>query len=552
MKVKHGSLPWLVSLIGVAPYLLLFAVLAYLRPPRCETTGFFGYDQPYYLANARAIFERGNGLAYPNPYDPDPQAPSIYFHWLIWAFGAAICRLGMDPGRLHLISGIAAALVFSRLTLAIVEVCRAGLSYRYPVFLLAMWGGGLATLLSLSQGMVMGPGAIIDFEPWNGLWMLYWGRNAMVTTEAVYHILMLGSWIALLKGRWRACLVCITLLATTHPFTGLQALAIFLTSPLSIGVGRRCGRMPLWFLVGLLVLASGFLGYYFGFLPRFPQHRAIQASWMMDWSEAPHETVAAYALVALLVLIRLVRDRWRVDRDGRFLLIAAGVSFLLSHHDRLIAPRQPLHFTHGYVWMPLFLFGVPVLRSVMEWASQRSARWVLTWALLALGCLDNATWILRLAHFNALAAGAIRDASPMAPLITVAYLPEDLAALYRRMAIEGVTGVILSDDPIAGYLAATYTACRPYYGHTYNTPDYAARRQRAHRWFRSGQDDAWIAGVDQILARGPLPAGSTPAWFRLLQSGNWALYRRRPAPTASASRSDFVPDDTRKAKGSER
>jgi hypothetical protein len=400
--------------------------------------------------------------------------------------------------------------------------------------------------------MIMGPGAIIDFEPWNGLWMLSWGRNAIVTTEAIYHILMLGSWLALLQGRWRACLACVTLLATTHPFTGLQALAIFLALPLSIGVGRGCGRMPWWFLTGLLAVASGFLGYYFGYLPRFPQHLAIQATWTLAWSEAPHETVAAYALVVVPGLVRLVRDRGRVERDGRFLLTAAGVSFLLSHHDWLIAPRQPLHFSHGYVWIPLFLYGVPVLRSLMEWASRGSARWVITWSLLALTCLDNVTWILRLAHFNVLAARSIREASPLAPLITVAYLPGDLAVLYRDMTLQGVRGVLLSDDGIAGYLAATYTACRPYYGHTYNTPDYAERRQRADLWFRTGRDDAWLVDVDLILARGPLPPSASPEWSSLLQSGNWILYRKTAQPAETTSRSDPVPKNRRNVQESAR
>ena len=50
-------------------------------------TGFFHYELPYYVANGRAALERGNGIMYPNPYDPAPEAPVIYAHWLLWILG---------------------------------------------------------------------------------------------------------------------------------------------------------------------------------------------------------------------------------------------------------------------------------------------------------------------------------------------------------------------------------------------------------------------------------------------------------------------------------
>lgn len=39
------------------------------------------------------------------------------------------------------------------------------------------------------------------------------------------------------------------------------------------------------------------------------------------------------------------------------LLVAVG----LSLHDRFFKPVQPLHFSRGYVWLPLFLRGLPAL-----------------------------------------------------------------------------------------------------------------------------------------------------------------------------------------------
>jgi len=48
-----------------------------------EGTGLMHLDMAYYLTAGREVFERGNGLTYPNLLDTDPNAPVICFHWLI-------------------------------------------------------------------------------------------------------------------------------------------------------------------------------------------------------------------------------------------------------------------------------------------------------------------------------------------------------------------------------------------------------------------------------------------------------------------------------------
>jgi hypothetical protein len=52
----------------------------------------------HYVANGRAVFDRGNGLLYPNPSDADANAPVIYFHWLPWILGAVVTQLSIAPG----------------------------------------------------------------------------------------------------------------------------------------------------------------------------------------------------------------------------------------------------------------------------------------------------------------------------------------------------------------------------------------------------------------------------------------------------------------------
>ena len=90
----------------------------------------------------------------------------------------------------------------------------------------------------------MGPGSLTDFEPFNGWWMLSWGRNCMYTTEAVYHILMVAAWLALLERRWKICMTWVMLLAATHPFSGFQVLAIFVSFALMTRLGPWPERSP--------------------------------------------------------------------------------------------------------------------------------------------------------------------------------------------------------------------------------------------------------------------------------------------------------------------
>src|SRR6185503_7540289 len=79
---------WGCVFLAILPFQL--PLLQHFILSGAEATGFLSYDAPYYAANGREIFERGNGFAYPNPYDSDPATPVIYFHWLVWLLGFGV------------------------------------------------------------------------------------------------------------------------------------------------------------------------------------------------------------------------------------------------------------------------------------------------------------------------------------------------------------------------------------------------------------------------------------------------------------------------------
>ena len=65
-----ASVVWI--LLAVAPFAVIY--VAHLMSPSGSPTGFIFYDLPSYAANGREVFERGNGFAFPNPYETSPPA----------------------------------------------------------------------------------------------------------------------------------------------------------------------------------------------------------------------------------------------------------------------------------------------------------------------------------------------------------------------------------------------------------------------------------------------------------------------------------------------
>ena len=517
--VRREGAAWSWPALGVAPYLLvyLFHVLPGPdHPSGWEPTGFVQPDQPSYIAHGRAIFAYGNGLTGPNPYEADPDAPDLYFHWISWIFGVGVGVCGADPGWFFAGFGIVSALVFGRLTMALVDRAGAG-SFRVPLTLLALWGGGIAALLGwvddLGAGWTSGTSGPLRFEPHGGWWMPAWGRNVVYSTEAFYHGLMATSWLLALRGRWLTCLVAIAWTASTHPFTGAQALAIFLGWSVVGRFGSAGGKVPIGFGLGVLGLAALFFGYHFVLLPSHPPHRALQESWALAWSETPFETFATYGPVFALATARWFRDRGRPGRDAGFFATAALASFALSHHHWLAEPRQPLHFTHGYVWMPLYLLGVPILRDGLAWAVRRPSRRVVIGLVGALGCLDNAAWLVHVWR-----AGEVRGI----------WLPPGARPAYRAMGSRNLRGTLVCPDVGVGYLAGVYADVMPYVAHMGNTLDYFEKRKAVGAWMEGGGGGPWTDRVAVVLIRDDEPIAEEVErdWDRVYRDDGWSIFVR--------------------------
>jgi len=477
--------------LAALPFLSLY--LVHYASPLGVPTGFIHGDMPYYCANGREIFERGNGFAHPNPYDPDPDAPVIYFHWLTWALGFGIKKLGLEPGLLFVGLGVIGSLLCSYLTLRLVESRLPESRYRRTLFLFTMWGGGVFCLTRAAQNLLNGhpvAESLFAYDPFDGWWFQNWGRNLVFPTEAIYHALAAAVWLAVLSQRWKLALLVAALLAATHPFSGLQILLIlFAWLSIVLWLKRTWQILGLW--LAAVVLLGLFLGYYLVFLESFEQHRSLRETWSLSWTLDSAALLLGYGPIGVIAAHRFWVARNRLSADDFFFAVCFGGSLLLAKHEWFISPRQPLHFTRGYLWLPLCLLALPALQRALIDARNRFSAPAFGCLLLVLGTVgvsDNAAFLVRQWQNqwqNAEEAGY--------------FLTPAERDMFSWIESQGLDGVLLCPDGKLSYLSATYTAVRPYFGHWSETPQLQKRIEEVRCWFEEGKEGSWQAEIDFIL-----------------------------------------------------
>lgn len=508
----------IVVILAVLPFFSVFLHHYLAVPDGKVATGFVNYEMPYYVAQGREIFEAGgNGILYANAYYPE--SPSIYFHWLLWLYGFGVKILKIEPGIVFLFFGVIFGLLMSEMTYRLVQKVLPHPGYQNLLFLLVMWGGGLLVATAILTNISDGSPLLYDllrYDPGGGTWFLSWGRNMVFGTEALYHLLVAAIWLSLLQNRWRTAILCVFLLASTHPFSGIQFLLI-----VTAYAGLQFIQKRWTFgLVYPAVLSTGslvFLGYYFVFLNSFESHRSVSETWTLDWTLPASSAILAYLLVGVLSIRRVLADRHALT-DGQWLfLVSFGVSFLLVNHHYFITPHQPLHFTRGYVWTPLALLALPELQKIFVGITQRTKPLIASLTIATISILltlDNIGFVYT--------TWSQHQECDM-------YLSKDEHQMYDWLDENEVSGVLLyPNSQCSSYLSATFTEMYPYLGHWALTPDYLERGESVLQWWHEGGSPAWLDDIDYlIIDPDTLPARfESDRWQEIYRAGDLVLLQQ--------------------------
>jgi hypothetical protein len=161
-------------------------------------------------------------------------------------------------------------------------------------------------------------------------------------------------------------------------------------------------------------------------------------------------------------------------------------AFLLANHDLFISPRQPIHFTHGYLWVPLFLIGAPMMTRITAWLLAAPRRIGLP-ALIALSGLflfDNAGW------FTGAGVDLLRNGNSDSFFPNPIYIRPSAEDVLQRLNGEVFAdGLVVSNAPALSYQVIVYTPLRAWYQpEMWNTSYFAERLAEVHALFQHGQD----------------------------------------------------------------
>lgn len=479
VSVKRGLIFWVISALLMAPAAWPYFTHYFVKRDNLLPTGFIHADMPSYMANAREHFDAGHfRLTFSNPASVSYDSPPIYFQPLILILAIVWRVTGLSPGIVFMLSGIVTALLCAGAALAlyreVIGLKRAPENLGLVVF---FWGGGLLALTGAVYKIAGNRGSVFQFDPADGWWFLNFGRNLILPTEALYHAVFLGCILCIVKRSYRAAVILAFAASVSHPFTGIELLAILCTWSLVEIYFMQNDEVPKFFLFACIGLMAGQFAYYVFFLNLFPEHRALSAEWALPWLLQAEHFIPAYALVGGLAVARLRRCKLAGEvlriPTNRLFLIWFLVAFGLANHEFAIAPRQPLHFTRGYCWIALFLLGAPVLVKVF--------RYVLSGKVGVLGPVACVVIVALFLSDNILWFGSFVSREDQGMRLT-----QDQSQLLDWLNIlENRRYVVVSKDPELGHMVIVYTPLRAWLSH-WETPLRRMRQAEVNAFFEHG------------------------------------------------------------------
>jgi hypothetical protein len=473
-KLKHN---WLFALVLTAPMILFYLAYYFNHLPSLLPTGFTGYDNVSYVANAKQYFDADRfSLFYSNPLNDSGNYPAIYFQTQTVFLALLLC-IGLSPGLTIILLNWLGTLLSFRMAIGIYDHLYPNSDRRKLFISFFCWGGGLLALACIPIALIKSMGnlnfldCLFFIDPAWGWWGLSFGRGHFISTEGYYHFLFLAGILCILKKKWNIALLVALILSLSHPFTGIEYLAIVAGWVFVEKIVVKNKDVPWKFLIGTSLIMAFHIFYYLVYLNQFPEHRSVSEQYSLNWRLRFFNMIPAYCLVgafALASLLKLKKTFFN-NETRRLFFTWFVIAFLLANHEMFMRPMQPLHFTRGYVWTSLFLLGLPAFHNLFQNKKLKKYPFVLT-LFSILFFSDNFLWITKGASFT--------STSP-----SVSYITTEQKNLLEVIAKNSdAKTLIIGNDEVLVYLSTVYSKAYPWISHPYTTP-FAAKKAKAYNDF---------------------------------------------------------------------
>jgi hypothetical protein len=457
---------WLLALALTTPLLIYLLYYLFNHHSSLTPTGFIQYDNVSYIAYARQYLDADqSGFFYNNPFNDSGNYSTIYFQTQT-IFFALLMKIGFPVVFILPVFTWVCALLCFRLVIAIYDHLYPAKSNRTISLWLFAWGGGILALSGFLLQQILGTAtinSIFFLDPAGGWWGLNLGRSLFFSCEAYYHVLFLAVIYCLLKQNWAMTLGLSFILSVSHPFTGIELLAITCAWCFAERFLFGNKSMPAWFMGVQFLILIFHLFYYLYYLNQFAEHRSVNDQYELNWRLRFFNMLPAYGIVGLLAIF----SWWRIYTPARFIrnsnnrlfLVWFLVAFALANHELFIHPMQPLHFTRGYIWTALFLIGLPSIHFLLDKFRRTAIQKIAIAGFIALFFLDNLLWI----YINKHPASSIQTSA--------GYISGEQKQILTVLSEQTTNQtLIIGADPHIPYLSTVYTKAYPWISHPFTTP----------------------------------------------------------------------------------
>jgi hypothetical protein len=206
-------------------------------------------------------------------------------------------------------------------------------------------------------------------------------QSALITTEVYYHALAFATFALAVSGRLRWAVLGVFLTWWSHPFTGTETGAI-VGAWAALEVLLHRDRRMIAFAAAVFAISAAFLTYYMVLIPHWSVEAAdILARWrtapyFLRWPDIPAMWGIFPIGLAFLFWKRIRPLDVRTRSRDRFLAVWIAVVAGLLLHDKVLPDSvqavQPLHFSHGYFFLPLAILTMRGLISLTQnWRRSR-------------------------------------------------------------------------------------------------------------------------------------------------------------------------------------